>query len=1169
MPQQAAPDDDHEHEFEDVGCATWYASVAAPCPHLSPPPLLAGESGVEALPHVSVVGVADPSDTLIRPVPTSPREAGAPIVGNLLVTSYRLLLQAERAPASPVLCIPVGSISHFTVRAKAGNQLRRHRRRLRPYLDKLHGGRGDGGQCYILDVLLRNGGVVLLAAWGVRSAADRHHLIHFLGALAAPKMPLALTQPRPRPPRHPGASCTRTYNLPPGVVHAAPAAADADEWRPPTQVLYHPRFRTLVDYVRMGVAVPPDLSLWAEVEAAAPALYAKLKHMLAQQDVRAEESKWRITEANANFALCETYPEYLAVPAAATDATLRESATFRDKRRIPVLSYLDYRTGASITRCAQPLSGVLRVNRNIGDEELIRCIRKSAWGAACNAARETPPQENHDDTPLPSASFTSGTSAAANAPLSSLRQESSGVIVDLSSKNDYVTAQCTPQTAASATQCSSGGGFGGYWAWNALPIGRGASTADQKPPRQVPAGPPPALSEPLSRKDSLPDMDEAPVAGRDRSLSPLREFGVSSGGVLLGSSSRCYSPTQRRGRTAIPAKKPARSASAAGAGDGGASSSDENTALSFHPLSKITTTGSKKQGADEEEGQPGLYIMDLRPYKNVIGNQLAKGGGHESSHYAPAKIMFCGIHNIHAVMDSMLKLQDVAKSQNEDIVEGLRDDSDAASDSDENEAGPKPGHLIARVGKDERKLNAGQCNGVEETRWLQHIRSILAASLEVVSLVTDHRASVLIHCSDGWDRTPQVTSLSQLILDPHARTLEGLAGLVEKEWVAYGHSFSTRCSGLKLTTPFGHTNLACQDIDPDGSGGGDKRWHQGICGEPHPSQQSPTFVQWLACVKQLLDQHPAAFEYRPAVLWVLADAAVSGKHAAFLANSDYERYQLEGFFDFPCPWAALLGEHRDEILNPTYDPAYSPGVLPAVDVSMGKLDPWLLPRAGRQTHAERLKQREVEAAQANLERSRREMESERREVDAQKAALESEREELERLRRLQNQEVARLQATTASQRDELARLVSKMQTLEARYTEDVGHRPVEVREVHPGGRAALKCPILDKEEVVAAIQEKEDPMQDEDDSIVLVLHMSDMQKNDAAARKAGGSSPEVVGAPNLPFLGAARGALPPALNPKKKDSMKAAEDGAPKSGVLVTGESLNNVDVHDNWFSRA
>lgn len=33
--------------------------------------------------------------------------------------------------------------------------------------------------------------------------------------------------------------------------------------------------------------------------------------------------------------------------------------------------------------------------------------------------------------------------------------------------------------------------------------------------------------------------------------------------------------------------------------------------------------------------------------------------------------------------------------------------------------------------------------------------------------------SVLVHCSDGWDRTAQTCSLAGLMLDPYYRTMQG------------------------------------------------------------------------------------------------------------------------------------------------------------------------------------------------------------------------------------------------------------------------------------------------------------------------------------------------------------------------------------------------------------
>jgi hypothetical protein len=52
-----------------------------------------------------------------------------------------------------------------------------------------------------------------------------------------------------------------------------------------------------------------------------------------------------------------------------------------------------------------------------------------------------------------------------------------------------------------------------------------------------------------------------------------------------------------------------------------------------------------------------------------------------------------------------------------------------------------------------------------------------------VSAITVEKCSVLVHCSDGWDRTAQISSIAQIILDPYYRTIIGFEALVEKEWV--------------------------------------------------------------------------------------------------------------------------------------------------------------------------------------------------------------------------------------------------------------------------------------------------------------------------------------------------------------------------------------------------
>lgn len=63
-------------------------------------------------------------------------------------------------------------------------------------------------------------------------------------------------------------------------------------------------------------------------------------------------------------------------------------------------------------------------------------------------------------------------------------------------------------------------------------------------------------------------------------------------------------------------------------------------------------------------------------------------------------------------------------------------------------------------------------NGLESSGWLKHIRSILETAWFIARAVFGG-VSVVVHCSDGWDRTAQVCSLAALLLDPYYRTIQG------------------------------------------------------------------------------------------------------------------------------------------------------------------------------------------------------------------------------------------------------------------------------------------------------------------------------------------------------------------------------------------------------------
>lgn len=72
-----------------------------------------------------------------------------------------------------------------------------------------------------------------------------------------------------------------------------------------------------------------------------------------------------------------------------------------------------------------------------------------------------------------------------------------------------------------------------------------------------------------------------------------------------------------------------------------------------------------------------------------------------------------------------------------------------------------------------------------------YIQFVLAGAIQVADKLASGKNSALIHCSDGWDRTAQLTSLALLMLDSFYRTTKGFEVLIEKEWLSFGHKFAT------------------------------------------------------------------------------------------------------------------------------------------------------------------------------------------------------------------------------------------------------------------------------------------------------------------------------------------------------------------------------------------
>ncbi|GMH56117.1 hypothetical protein TrLO_g7690 [Triparma laevis f. longispina] len=262
-----------------------------------------------------------------------------------------------------------------------------------------------------------------------------------------------------------------------------------------------------------------------------------------------------------------------------------------------------------------------------------------------------------------------------------------------------------------------------------------------------------------------------------------------------------------------------------------------------HPTTKATITrcsqpmvglSMKRNGEDENlltqinacsggvagKAERPFVIIDARPKVNAQVNQAAGKGFESSKAYINSELIFMNIGNIHTMRKSVEAIGDACCNRSHDGSSWLK--------------------------------------ALDDTQWLYHCHKVLRASVHVAHLVGRRGISCLVHCSDGWDRTAQISSLAQLIMDPYYRTIKGFQVLIEKDWLSFGFKFADR-NGF-------HKN-----------------------GGHHSHERSPVFIQFLDCVHQLLEQHPTKFEFNINFLREVCIHSHSAWYGNFLFNTMRER----------------------------------------------------------------------------------------------------------------------------------------------------------------------------------------------------------------------------------------------------------------------------------------
>ncbi|KAM6223117.1 myotubularin-related protein 12 isoform 3-T3 [Rhynchocyon petersi] len=86
---------------------------------------------------------------------------------------------------------------------------------------------------------------------------------------------------------------------------------------------------------------------------------------------------------------------------------------------------------------------------------------------------------------------------------------------------------------------------------------------------------------------------------------------------------------------------------------------------------------------------------------------------------------------------------------------------------------------------------------LESSGWLDIIRRCLKKAIEITECLEAQNLNVLLLEETASDLCCIVSSLVQVMMDPHCRTTLGFQSLIQKEWIMGGHCFLDRCNHLR------------------------------------------------------------------------------------------------------------------------------------------------------------------------------------------------------------------------------------------------------------------------------------------------------------------------------------------------------------------------------------
>lgn len=334
-----------------------------------------------------------------------------------------------------------------------------------------------------------------------------------------------------------------------------------------------------------------------------------------------KDARWRISDINKNFELCNTYPRFFIVPSSFKDEDLESVAKFRYFRRVPTAVWRHLRNGCFIVRSSQPTVGWFGWFRNELDESLVQSyvnntMPPNSEPATINSVKQTDESVDSD----------SNTSSSKNDHSDHKQQQQQPILVENVHDDGDIDNSKHQQTAAQNNPLTP-------FPKNSQSFSNDDANDDDHYNNK--------------RTDKLNSHNNNHTGTKPIAVNACEEEAPESADTVTTSpdSEEIFDD---KSQTNTP--NPTLDTTTNGNG-------------TLPPSGNVTPVSPEKEDASIMTSK--MLIIDARSYTAAMANR-AKGGGCEcSEYYQRCEIQFMNLANIHSIRKSYQAIRSVCESYSE------------------------------------------------------------------------------------------------------------------------------------------------------------------------------------------------------------------------------------------------------------------------------------------------------------------------------------------------------------------------------------------------------------------------------------------------------------------------------------------------------------------------